>query len=122
MDYKNANTQKILTTGQKIRAIRTLKGLTQEEFADMMGLSRNGLGKIERDECVPRLDTIRKMEDILKMEPYSLVGVRSKEAALRLETEMSFNQFVLTLEKKGLTQNEILMTLNAVKCVSDIFV
>ena len=111
----------MLTTGQKIRAIRTHNGQTQEEFAEMTGLSRNGLGKIERDECTPRLDTIRKIEDILKMEPYSLVGVRSKEAVLRFETEMSFNEFVLTLEKKGLTQKEILLTLNAVKCVSDIF-
>lgn len=37
-----------MKTGEKIRTLRTLKGLSQENVADMIGLSRLAYGNMER--------------------------------------------------------------------------
>lgn len=39
-----------LTLGKKIRLIREMKGLKQETVANILGMTQNGYGKIERDE------------------------------------------------------------------------
>jgi transcriptional regulator with XRE-family HTH domain len=42
-----------MKTGQKIRFLRTIKGLSQENMADMVGLSRLAYGDIERGKTEP---------------------------------------------------------------------
>jgi XRE family transcriptional regulator, regulator of sulfur utilization len=37
-----------MNTGEKIRTLRTLKGLSQENLADMIGVSRLAYGDMER--------------------------------------------------------------------------
>lgn len=39
-----------MKTGEKIRTIRSLKGLSQENMAEMMGMSRLAYGDIERNK------------------------------------------------------------------------
>ncbi|HWZ21033.1 MAG TPA: helix-turn-helix transcriptional regulator [Cytophagaceae bacterium] len=60
------------TIGAKIKKIREIKGLTQEDMADKLGMSPQGYGKLERDEAdIPfsRLEQIAnafnlKVEDV----------------------------------------------------------
>lgn len=61
-----------MTLGNKIRFFRTLKNLSQENMADLLGLSLTGYAKIERGETdmtISRLEQIAevigvKLEDI----------------------------------------------------------
>jgi transcriptional regulator with XRE-family HTH domain len=52
-----------MTIGEKITFFRKRKGLSQEEVAEMIGISPQGYGKIERDETdvqYSRLESIAK--------------------------------------------------------------
>lgn len=54
--------------GRKLRKIRTRKGLSQEALSKEAGLDRTYVGKIERGEKSPSLDTIEKLADVLDIE------------------------------------------------------
>jgi transcriptional regulator with XRE-family HTH domain len=47
--------------GERVRLLRKQKGLTQAQLADASGLSRTGLGDIERGKRVPMYDTLAKL-------------------------------------------------------------
>lgn len=52
-----------MTIGEKISFLRKRKGLSQEQVAEMIGISPQGYGKIERDETdvqYSRLESIAK--------------------------------------------------------------
>jgi transcriptional regulator with XRE-family HTH domain len=44
--------------GERIRAKRKRKGLSQEGFADLCGLHRTEMGLLECGKTIPRLDTL----------------------------------------------------------------
>lgn len=44
--------------GQRIAILRQDMGYSQEEFGDLIGISKNGIGKIERGISNPKADTL----------------------------------------------------------------
>lgn len=44
--------------GVRVRHIRRLKGLTQKEVAEVCGIERSYLSRLEKGEFKPQLDTI----------------------------------------------------------------
>jgi transcriptional regulator with XRE-family HTH domain len=60
--------------GSKIRKIRELKGLSQENVANELDMSIAGYGKIERDEVSINLDKIAKISSVLGVDPEALIG------------------------------------------------
>lgn len=56
-----------MKVGEKIRNLRTLKGLTQENMAHALGLSLTAYGDIERDQKNISLDRLEKIAEILKV-------------------------------------------------------
>jgi DNA-binding XRE family transcriptional regulator len=67
----------IVHIGKSVRAQRTQRFMTQEEFAKFVGLSRDHLGRIERNEHEPHFSTIKKVADKLGVEPSHLVDQNS---------------------------------------------
>ncbi len=59
--------------GKSVRAHRMKRFMSQEEFAELVGLSRDHLGRIERNEHQPHLSTIKKIADKLGVNPNELV-------------------------------------------------
>ena len=53
--------------GQRIRELRTKRGWSQEEFADVCGLDRTYVGSVERGERNVTLNTLRIMAATLKI-------------------------------------------------------
>jgi transcriptional regulator with XRE-family HTH domain len=53
---------------QRIRAFRKLKGYTQNELADEIGVSIAVLGSIERGTRRADLKILQKISDVLKIE------------------------------------------------------
>jgi len=45
----------------KVRALRKLKGLTQEQLAELIGVSRQTINAIEKEKFDPSLPTAFKM-------------------------------------------------------------
>ena len=49
------------TLGANVRHYRKARGLSQEQFAAAAGLSPGMMGKIERGETMPSLDSVEKI-------------------------------------------------------------
>lgn len=52
-----------MTTGERIRAARLRAGLTQQELAEKIGISYQGIGQWERDARKPKIETLSKIAD-----------------------------------------------------------
>ena len=59
--------------GQRIRALRTDEGLSQEALADRAGLHRTYVGSVERGERNIALDNIHALAAALGVSPARLV-------------------------------------------------
>lgn len=60
--------------GQQLRAYRLESGLRAEEIAARLGVSRAALYRYEKGEVI-KLDTIRRLAELLKISPLSLLGI-----------------------------------------------
>ncbi len=60
--------------GERLRKQRTRRLMSQTELAKAAGMTRNQIGRIERDEVEPRLSSIRKLAKALQVEPDKLIG------------------------------------------------
>jgi transcriptional regulator with XRE-family HTH domain len=60
--------------GAKLRALRERRFISREELAAQVGSHRDHIGRLERGEVAnPRISTIRKLADALKVDPAELV-------------------------------------------------
>ncbi len=54
-----------IVISEKIKNYRKERGITQEEFAKMLGLSSQAISKWERTACYPDITFLPKLADIL---------------------------------------------------------
>jgi transcriptional regulator with XRE-family HTH domain len=59
--------------GQNLRALRLARGLSQEEFADLLGYHRTYIGGLERGERNVTLQTLARLADELGTDPVALL-------------------------------------------------
>lgn len=57
----------------RLRQIRQLKGLSQEELADMAGLHRTYVGSVERSERNISIDNIERLAKALEVDIIELL-------------------------------------------------
>jgi len=63
-----------------MRAIRDAKGLSQEGFADLLGLHRTYMGGLERGERNLTLKTVERLAERLGVEVESLICRKPRAA------------------------------------------
>ncbi len=68
--------QKLINTN--IKELRIKHGLTQEEFAEKIGISIQGLSNLERNRYQPTSDTIDKICKNFNLEPIELLLTNSQ--------------------------------------------
>ena len=81
-----------ITTGKQIRHLRTQSGMTQEELAGELNVTRQALSNWERDVNEPALNTLKKI--------CFLFGVHMDDFAKEVITKME------TCEKKEIGRAE----------------
>jgi DNA-binding XRE family transcriptional regulator len=59
--------------GQRLAQLRTDKGLSQEQVADLAGVHRTAISNLEKGAHLPRLDTLLKLAAALAVEPCWLI-------------------------------------------------
>lgn len=79
-----------MTFGQKIAFSRKEKKMSQAELGKLSGINGDIIGKYERDEMKPSIETARKLSDALEVSLDYLVGDRDlkvldKKTLQRLE-------------------------------------
>ena len=62
------------TLGENIRFLRRARGLSQEELANQLGVSRQAVSLWEQDSTQPSLDNLRAMTAVLKTDFNALLG------------------------------------------------
>jgi transcriptional regulator with XRE-family HTH domain len=61
------------TVGRNLRAYREAKGMSQEAFADVLGVHRTYMGGVERGERNLTLKSVEKIAAKLGVEPLALL-------------------------------------------------
>ena len=62
------------TVGRNLRAYRMDRGLSQEAFAEVLGVHRTYMGGVERGERNLTLKSVERMAEKLGMEARDLLG------------------------------------------------
>ena len=68
------------TFGKRLRHIRKERKMTQEEFAALLGTSKQILSRYEREDRSPRIEVVRKYAETLKVSADYLLGDDESEA------------------------------------------
>ena len=61
------------TVGRNLRAYREAKGLSQEAFADVLGVHRTYMGGVERGERNLTLRSLERIAERLELDPTTLI-------------------------------------------------
>lgn len=69
-----------MTFGDRLKQIRTDKGLTQPQFAQMAGIEQSYLSKLENDKSVPSAEMFTTIVSALEMDAASFLQEVDKEA------------------------------------------
>lgn len=76
-----------MTMGQRLLALRTRAGLSQEALAEQLGVSRQSISKWETDGSIPDLDKLVRLSEIFGVTLDELVkGASAPEAATQEDT------------------------------------
>ena len=116
-----------ISAGKMIVLKRKELGWSQEQLAWNCSMSRVQIGRIERNECNPGIETIEELESVLGIELYELFMVQKRERAKKgikgshgLHTYSDlFEQFEKELSRKGLSQEELKEVLDRALKIAD---
>lgn len=61
------------TFGQNLRAYREARGISQEAFADVLGVHRTYMGGVERGERNLTLKSVERISERIKVPPLELL-------------------------------------------------
>ena len=81
---------------KRIRDLRKAMKLTQSQFAEMVNLSEDSIGKIERGVSVPTVDTLSKIADGLKITLSEVLGETQHKAKSQNQVIEGFVRYLKT--------------------------
>jgi transcriptional regulator with XRE-family HTH domain len=67
-------TIRVSDLGQQLKSLRKLKGLRQDQLAELAGIDSKSLSRIERGVFLPSLDTVQKLADALGISVAEMFG------------------------------------------------
>ena len=80
-----------MTFGKKISDLRKASGLSQEQFGELFGVTRQSVSKWESDTALPELSTLIKIADFFYVSIDELLGRENEKTA---EAGKMFNKAV----------------------------
>ncbi len=90
-----------MTIADRIQSLRKSKGMSQEELADAVGVSRQAVSKWESEQTVPDLEKVVIMSDIFEVTTdYLLKGIEPVKTDDHKTMADVLDQKILT-EKNG---------------------
>lgn len=107
-----------MNIGSRLAFLRDQRGLTQEELATSLGISRAALSHYEKNRREPDTETLGKVADLFQVSIDYLVGrtnhaqttldadVRQFSDALELSDDQMLEHFALTVDGRKLTPEE----------------
>ena len=74
--------------GKRIRELRKIKGLTQEQLAELVGIGTANISYIETGKNSPSIETFSKLSDVLGVYPYELYMFEHFRSTDELKNEL----------------------------------
>lgn len=107
--------------GSKIRKVRELRGLSQENLADELGMSSTGYGKIERDEVSVSFDRLQQISKVLGVDIENIIGFDENIAFNNFHStiEWQVGNYSMPVEMKKLYEDKITLLEDKVKYLED---
>ncbi len=68
------------TVGRNLRSYRQAQGLSQEAFADVLGVHRTYMGGVERGERNLTLKSVERIAERIDLDPLALLQPRGDDA------------------------------------------
>lgn len=65
----------MIDIGENIREIRKLKGMTQKELGNKLGISQSAINQFENNKTDPKLQTIEKLAIALEISMYDILKI-----------------------------------------------
>lgn len=78
--------------GPRIRAIREMRGYTQEELAERMGINTHNIWRWENGESKPNGDTIAQIAKVLEVSADYLLGLNNDPMPGLQQTDLSVKE------------------------------
>lgn len=95
-----------MTIADRIQSLRKTKGMSQEELADAVGVSRQAVSKWESEQSVPDIDKIVIMSDIFDVTTdYLLKGIEPAVENDHLTMADVIDRKILTKENGNKLKN-----------------
>jgi transcriptional regulator with XRE-family HTH domain len=63
----------VVHIGERLRRLREQRALRQEDLAELAGIGKNTVNRLEKNHTEPHMTTIRKLAKALGVEPAELV-------------------------------------------------
>ena len=74
-----------MNVGEKIRAARIAKGMTQEELGQILGVQKSAIAKYENGRVVNiKRSTLKKISDVLEIRPSELIYEEIEKNPVRM--------------------------------------
>jgi transcriptional regulator with XRE-family HTH domain len=70
---KSALAEAVVYFGERLWRLRESRALRQEDLAELAGVGKNMVNRIEKNRTEPHMTTIRKLADALGVDPRELV-------------------------------------------------
>ena len=119
-------TRRNKSLGSIIQEYRQRNGWTQDELAWRVGVTRAQIGRIERNQCVPTVATVEKIERALQLPRLTLLEVKQKEESkvrARTDAEEKVGRAFRDLERElllNMNDNELESVSNAINAFTDL--
>lgn len=89
--------------GERLKYLRLQKGLTQEQLAEIIGISRSALSMYELDQREPDLGTLIKIADYFSVTTDYLLGRDWKDPATQEELKQIIRMVVKEIREEYMT-------------------
>ncbi|MDE5801876.1 MAG: helix-turn-helix domain-containing protein [Lachnospiraceae bacterium] len=76
-----------MTVGEKIKELRSKKGMTQKELGEKCGFADSAIRRYELGKANPKLETIKRIANALEVPTWELLGISKQEAVLAYEND-----------------------------------
>lgn len=73
------------SVGQNIRRLRKLRGITQQELADQLGISRQGIGMLEQSQIIEE-EKLEKVATALGFTVEAVEHFSEEQSVIQIET------------------------------------
>ncbi len=107
------------TFGQRLRALRTERGMSRQELAAKLGLTYFSVVQYERDERAPRPEVLARIADILSVSLDYLMGRTNDPTPYTAHVDWPEGLRAIRRAGKRLTEQDKKMILDIIQWVTE---